>query len=249
MNISCKPCAFENQSLINHIQGCLKYLKEFVAKNKNYLSVVVNRLNSAFDSNPISKKDVKEILKLCVAMHDLGKAYRFYQERFSNNCFCSGKCNFSYHEVLSAMSCVKLAKELWEEIYHPKTIFLILPVLDHHNTMRNTLEKIVYRDPKFEEVILKIYKTGFCEEVDRLNEIYDQLGINLKVLISSENELKELEDICYEYLKKEFNKNRGWIKLYNLFLFPVSLCDILDAKERSGKGNPLLIKEFEEVLR
>jgi len=97
-----KPYAYQNQSLADHIIGCLGKLEYFLRMNPNYVRVVYTRLLGA-GINVAKQEDIEEMLKLGVVAHDLGKAYKYYQDKVEKH---GG--GFEDHEILSAVSCYKM---------------------------------------------------------------------------------------------------------------------------------------------
>ncbi|MEM1867976.1 MAG: hypothetical protein QXY83_03940, partial [Thermosphaera sp.] len=89
------PYAFENHSLADHMFGCLALIEGFMRINRNYLNAAYTRLNRAGLDVP-KLETIEDMLRIGAVIHDLGKAYKYYQERLEK--YGGG---FEYHEILS----------------------------------------------------------------------------------------------------------------------------------------------------
>ena len=89
-----KPCAFTNQTLVDHSIGSLNYAK--MVMTSSYIDVAKRRLEK------FGIKVDDSLFELSVLLHDIGKAGEYYQEQFDDNCV-SKSPSFIYHEIGSAI--------------------------------------------------------------------------------------------------------------------------------------------------
>lgn len=135
-----KPCAFTEHSLIDHIRGTVKIVRERYI-DEGYHIAISSRLC-------IEPDEAEEILIASSALHDIGKSCGSYQAQFRDDCTPqdpgrASQISFIYHEILSASAAYKYAekrgwldqstdlKGLW------KSFLLIFSVANHMHTIRD----------------------------------------------------------------------------------------------------------------
>jgi CRISPR-associated endonuclease Cas3-HD len=226
------PFAFKNQLLSDHIEGCLNEITKFLGTNINYLRIVQTRLLKA-GAGTVALEDLEEGLRLGVVTHDLGKAYRFYQERKS----------FEDHEILSAVSCYKVSEKFANLKFRT---LLLMAVLNHHQAFRESIPSFVKGESL--KKAKDVAKFGLCNAVYNLQYILGRVGLRVEEVFATddfESILDQMVKLLKTFLVEKFEENRRWLKLYCLLMFPIVLADNLDAsKNREGLSNPTIIKEL-----
>ena len=241
------PYAFRNHPLVDHMTGCLRIVEKFLEVNPNYLHVVGVRLMKA-GLNTAEPKLIETMLKLGATIHDIGKAYRHYQERIEK--YGGG---FEYHEILSAVSCYKILSNNLSPESQGLKILLLMAVLNHHQAFRESVPKIL-SDTYFVKNVLHIAKGGLCDSVSNIEPALKMLGLTIEEVFAKDYpEFKSLlEKVRYTlklFLQRRFDDNRRWLKLYSLLMFPIILADNLDACEkRSGSSSSLVIEELRRAI-
>ena len=242
-----KPYAYRNQPLTDHIIGCLKHLEIFLQTNPNYPQVVCTRLKDA-GIEYTEPSIIEDMLRLGTGIHDLGKAYRLYQERVER--YGGG---FKDHEVLSAVSCYKI---MIDSENRELKVLMLMAILNHHQAFRENLPNIItgLLDQSARNV-LRVASSGLCDTVHNLDQALEKLGLSVESAFPRDyQEFKDLFDkmrgMLDLYLRRRFDENRKWLKLYNLLMFPIILADNLDAYEkRSGSAsNRLIIRELRRAI-
>jgi CRISPR-associated endonuclease Cas3-HD len=244
-----KPYAYQNQSLADHIIGCLGKLEDFLRMNPNYVRVVYTRLLGA-GVNVAKQEDIEEMLKLGVVAHDLGKAYKYYQDKVEKH---GG--GFEDHEILSAVSCYKMIGGLRDQ--DPFKVLLLMAVLNHHQAFRDNIPKLLRELLRGEtgEKIRYVARVGLCNSVCNLKPVLGKVGLSVEAVFIRDYQEFELifNDIWRSLdflLRKNFDENKRWLKLYSLLMFPIILVDNLDAYEKRGgsAGDRLIIRELRRIV-
>jgi len=239
-----KPCAFRDQSLREHTEGCLRVFEAFAEKNKDYFEVVSRRLNAALEmGGRVKPEGVEEMAGLAILFHDVGKAYNHFQRWFDDSCACrKDKVAFQYHEVASAAMCYKFAeKHGWER---EEKALTVLSVLNHHHASRNPFREAFTGDEYIEKKVHKIVGSGFCE--GDLPELFKTCGVHLSELVLNSSDVSGF----FSWLGGGLRKH-SWLKLYILVMYPLIIADNLDAEQRGGimsKSRKMFVRELKEVV-
>jgi len=241
------PYAFENHSLADHMFGCLALIEDFMRINRNYLNAAYTRLNRAGLDVP-KLETIEDMLRIGAVIHDLGKAYKYYQERLEK--YGGG---FEYHEILSTISCYKILRNNYLSENLGLEVLLLMSILNHHQAFRESISEILFDDSSSINKVIRIAKMGLCEGVSHLEPVLNKLGLTVNEVFAKDIEiasmLNEVRGILNSFLRRRFDENRRWIKLYNLVMFPIILVDNLDACEkRGGRQNRLVIAELRKVM-
>jgi CRISPR-associated endonuclease Cas3-HD len=243
-----KPYAYPGQSLIDHIVGCIGKLEGFLHVNPNYVRVVYTRLLSA-GVNIAKHGDVREMLKLGVVAHDLGKAYKYYQDRVER--YGGG---FEGHEILSAVSCYKMIGGLRDR--DPLKVLLLMAVLNHHQALRESIPELLMdeKSPLIKK-IRDVAKSGLCDSIYNLEPGLGEVGLSIEESFARdypefESIFNEIRGLLASLLRRNFDQNKRWLKLYSLLMFPIILVDNLDAYEKRGgsAGDRLIIRELRRIV-
>ncbi|MCC6062589.1 MAG: hypothetical protein LM581_06460 [Desulfurococcales archaeon] len=191
-------CAFIGHKLTDHMKGTVDLvMRKFV--KEDYHKTVAKRLC-------LEPEEVKEILVVAAALHDIGKAARIYQCRFSHDCeeiastFRSkNRCmkSFYMHEILSSGSAWAYAmKRGWikNDVLSGrwKTFLLIFSILNHMHSMRDYGDLL--------DICSSAYGGKGCGD-----KIYREI---LKELHIDKNE-KMLQPVGVELLSQELVKYIG----------------------------------------
>ena len=243
-----KPYAYRGQSLIDHVVGCLSRLEDFLRTNPNYVRVIHMRLSSA-GVNVAKQGDVREMLKLSVVAHDLGKAYKYYQVRVEK--YGGG---FEGHEILSAVSCYKMIGGLKDQ--DPLKILLLMAVLNHHQALRESISELLMdRTSSLIRKIKDVARSGLCDSVYNLEPVLEEIELSVEEAFARdypefESIFDRIRELLVFFLRRNFDENKRWLKLYSLFMFPIVLVDNLDACEKRGgsAGDRLIIRELRRVI-
>jgi len=243
-----QPYAYKDQSLVDHMIGCLNKLESFLHANPNYTRIVYARLLSA-GVDTAKPEAIEDMLRLGVAVHDLGKAYMHYQENIERH---GG--GFEGHEILSAVSCYKILKML--ENREPLRVLLLIAVLNHHQALRESIPKLLGDEMDLSiEKVKHVARAGLCNSVSNLEPILKEFGLTVEgVFAKNYSEfqvlVQKLRGLLRFFLYRNFNENRKWLKLHGLLTFPIVLADNLDAHEKRGgsMGDRLIIKELRRVV-
>ena len=241
------PYAFKNHPLVDHMTGCLRIVEKFLEINPNYLHVVGVRLMKA-GLNTAEPELIGTMIKLGVVIHDVGKAYRHYQERIER--YGGG---FKYHEILSAVSCCKVLSNSLSLESQGLKILLLMAVLNHHQAFRESVPKIL-SDTYFVKNVLHIAKGGLCDNVSNIEPALKTLGLTIEEVFAKDypefkSLLENVRRVLKLFLQRKFDDNRRWLKLYSLLMFPIVLADNLDAYEkRSGSSSRLVIEELRRAV-
>lgn len=246
-----QPYAYIGQSLADHIEGCLNKLEDFLRANPNYAQVVCARLRYA-GVDAVEPGIIEDMLRLGVMVHDLGKAYRYYQENVEK--YGGG---FEGHEILSAVSCYKILEGMGglgnrEQL----KILLLMAVLNHHQALRDSIPKLLMdEEDSLIKKIKHVARSGLCDSIHNLEPILNEFGMTIEHAFAKD--YSEFEEILNKirgqlvfFLRRRFNENKRWLKLYCLMTFPIILADDLDAYEKRGgsMGDWVMIKELRGVI-
>lgn len=243
------PYAYKNHSLADHMEACLRLTEKFLENNPSYSNIIRVRLfKSGLGS--VDQKSIENLLKLGAAIHDIGKAYRYYQERVEK--FNGG---FEYHEILSTVSCHKI---VFLNIFQLKDrrlgLLLLLAILNHHQAFRESIPVILLDVNMLSGKLLQIVRSGLSDNISSLEHVLNMFGLTIEqTFVNDQRELRaainSIASMLKSYLKRRFDENRRWLKLYTLFMLPIVLVDNLDAHEkRGGTSNPLLINELKKIM-
>jgi CRISPR-associated endonuclease Cas3-HD len=243
-----KPYAYRGQSLVDHVVGCLGKLEDFLRANHNYVRVVYKRLLSA-SVNIAKQGDIREMLKLGVVAHDLGKAYKYYQDRVER--YGGG---FEGHEILSAVSCYKMIGGLRDQ--DPLKVLLLMAVLNHHQALRESIpELLIDKTSPLIKKIRDVARSGLCDSVYNLEPVLGEVGLSVEETFARdysefESIFNEVRGLLAFLLHRNFDENKRWLKLYSLLMFPIVLVDNLDACEKRGgsAGDRLIIRELRRII-
>ncbi|MEM0090429.1 MAG: CRISPR-associated helicase Cas3' [Nitrososphaerota archaeon] len=212
-----KPCAYEHQSLYNHINNILKLIENIP---KNYIRAIKHRFRQV--GIDATDDEIKALLRLLAILHDVGKCYAIYQDKFDTNCEKSNDASFYLHEVLSAY--------VADRVYsgHEKLRdLLVLSIIRHSEAHRS-------RDPLSYPASVEGYarKHGWstlylCEDaVTLLREILTPFDIDAAVIESLSR--IELSDVVKFLKSSRFEKIQNHYKLYCMLITPLMLADCLD---------------------
>ncbi|MEJ2771672.1 MULTISPECIES: CRISPR-associated endonuclease Cas3'' [unclassified Stygiolobus] len=217
-----KPCAFTNQTLVDHSIGSLNYAK--MVMTSSYIDVAKRRLEK------FGIKVDDSLFELSVLLHDIGKAGEYYQEQFDDNCV--GKLpSFIYHEIGSAIF-------FYDNIDDERVKKLIaLAELNHLNAIRGISSLSEKKLPKgCDTRMLKLKRYGKV----LLDTLRDK-GFNIHFHVRDytfDDYNKMLRDIA--------NSNEPYLKLYVFFLTPIIVGDNLDSHFARGLGER---RRFIEILK
>lgn len=242
------PYAYRDQSLADHMNGCLILVEKFLEINRNYVHVTYSRLLKAGLDIP-GEEPVRNTIILGSVLHDLGKAYRYYQERLEK--YGGG---FEKHEILSAVSCYKVlcTKPLSQD--QKLDILLLMSILNHHQAFRESVPELLTGGTRLLENVIRIAKTEPCENISNLNPVLGKIGLTVNDVFARDyiefnSLLGDIKGILNSFLKYRFDENRRWIKLYSLIMFPLLLVDNLDAcQKRGGDQSRSFINEIIKVM-
>jgi len=138
---------------IEHSNKTLQVLDRYFIPRYNF---AINRFSEAFN---IDKKDLIEKIRIAVALHDIGKLNKYWQEKIK----WDGKTPLAHtdkeditkigipHATVSAVCLNKLFKELPEDIYWS----FILAVAHHHTPRAKQYPKVDLID-KFRDILSSI---------------------------------------------------------------------------------------------
>ena len=219
-----KPCAYIKQSLIKHSVDSYQDLINSKLFSDNYYRVVSRRLERV--NIFLSSKEVKDLVRDLILLHDLGKAGEYYQEQFDNECnmLNNGKPSFLYHEIGSALffyNGYDAKREVRE--------LLALASLNHLNAIRGIWSYSQIRLPGFDNRMLKLEIYG--------NILLEGLKNSLTRDISIKNYTFDDFSIMIESLVKR-NMIYKYHKVYILLLAPLIMGDNLNSLKRvNSKGS------------
>ncbi|MEM4694058.1 MAG: CRISPR-associated endonuclease Cas3'' [Nitrososphaerota archaeon] len=244
------PYAYKDHPLIDHMKACLELIEQFTINNPSYLNIVSVRLLKS-GLNKVDQKSIENMLKLGATIHDIGKAYKYYQEKLEKH---GG--GFEYHEVFSTVSCYKILLSSDFSLEDQKLgVLLLMAILNHHQAFREDIPLILMDVNSFiRKRLIHIVRKGLCDNVSSLESVLSVFGLTIRdVFVNDQQEfqrlLNNIASMLRFYLKKKFDENRRWLRLYTLFMLPIVLVDNLDAHERrGGVSSFLLINEFKKFM-
>ncbi|MHA1834064.1 MAG: CRISPR-associated endonuclease Cas3'' [Candidatus Baldrarchaeia archaeon] len=251
-----KPCAFTGQSLLDHTKGCLRIIEQLLKKNPTYTAVTARRLRTASEGRIVfEESEIEEIIKCAVLLHDVGKAYAYFQKNFDEKCRPRGKSGFPYHEMLSAIACYEYGNNLWALQDNDKTLLLVLSVLNHHHAFKKSLSEILFSQPfigllpkKLSNIVeSQIYKDNNFENLLRAYDIPPE------VLLITRNDVNSFHNWLKACFRDLSLYQHQWFKLYVLIMNPLLVADNLDAyynrkNLKLSKSKRLFLEELRKVI-
>jgi len=211
------------ETLEEHVHVGLMFLDKLYI-SKGYHHHIARRLD-------IDEESSKIALKATYALHDLGKAYRPFQDMILKGQGAPG------HEVLSAyltLKCLNLDLSIKGGI--------AFSILLHHHAMRVIIKAVSK---------VKNYRSAFTisnEDLEYLSRLYSNLG--LKVSLEDKIEPKAIINIL-DKLTDLFKASPKVWKEYTLaylLLHPLVTCDIMAATCAALKHKPKNIKDLNTIL-
>ncbi|MCX8201388.1 MAG: CRISPR-associated endonuclease Cas3'' [Candidatus Caldarchaeum sp.] len=228
-----KPCAFEHQSLTQHLLSVTDRAEAFVSRG--YIDTACARLER---SGVVADVDtVRKLVSVTAFFHDVGKAVESYQERFDEKCTClKGKCSFYLHELLSAVY-VKRYLSLSADCDEKLRTLAVLAVLNHMHALRDYASEKTYFTPENRskpQRLVQFFENTRISEPSRL-QILDAAKscrfLDVDALRRSLSDGVGVDEVQLLLRDIEHEEERGqsYLKLYVLLLLPVVLGDNLDA--------------------
>ena len=211
-----RPCAYTNQSLLDHSIGSYREAVKLVSDN--YYRVTAKRLERM--GITLTVEEVKDLVKEAVLLHDIGKAGEYYQEQYDDECNAKVKTpSFMYHEIGSALF-FYYNKEVKKEVRE----LLALAAINHLNAIRGIGD---FEDPlkmpsDFKNSMLKMEKYGSV-----LLDSLRREGLITRDFTVKDYKFEDFSDMLIALAKK--NVTAKYLKLYNLFLAPVMVGDNLNS--------------------
>lgn len=242
------PYAYKDHSLADHILGCVKLIERFLEMNRNYPYMVHSRFVGAGLDVP-GLRTIEDMLKIGTLIHDMGKAYRYYQEKLERY-----RGGFEHHEILSAVSCYKILRDNNLLENQKLKVLLLMSILNHHQALRESLMEILFGANSSIGKVVEIARRGLCKSISNLERVLTLFNLRLEEVFPRDSTefnsiLHELRSTLNLFLRVRFDENRRWIKLYSLIMLPIVLADNLDASEkRNGSQSRLVIKELMKVM-
>ncbi|MCS7110118.1 MAG: CRISPR-associated endonuclease Cas3'' [Candidatus Caldarchaeum sp.] len=231
-----KPCAFEHQSLTQHLISVTSKADAFVSRG--YIETLCTRLERA--GVAAEQDTVRKLVSVTAFFHDVGKAVKYYQERFDDGCVCvKGKCSFYLHELLSAVYVKRYLLRSRDCDERLRTL-AVLAVMNHMHALRDYASVRGQFGPEISgrpRHVIELFQKTWIERphLDKILEAAEScrfLDIDvLRQTLSNEVEFGEVQSLLGDAEREEENR-RSYLKLYVLLLLPVVLGDNLDAVER-----------------
>jgi hypothetical protein len=142
----------------------------------------------------------------------------------------------------------------------PLKVLLLMAVLNHHQALRENIPELLRELSRgetspFTKKIKDVARAGLCDSVYNLEPVLGEVGLSVEEAFI--RDYPEFESIFNEIggsldflLRKNFDENKRWLKLYSLFMFPIVLADNLDAYEKRGgsAGDRLIIRELRRIV-
>jgi len=238
-----KPCAFTGQSLISHMEGVEKLVREAFVE-EGYAKIVRKRLSKIRQSLPhhpdFPEEVVEDAIVLTAVSHDLGKAVEYFQRQLTND--CSGRASFHPHEVLSGAYLIKAVAD-----QSPLLPFITTAVMMHHHAMR-------VPDKKTLEKAQEVVRGG--GKVVGAGELHKFLS---RIKSFSLKEVGEITPDDVERLRLYINQvinstpytgvpTSSSLQVYSLFLLPLVVSDNLDSTRRGDdEDRRLFIVELKNI--
>jgi CRISPR-associated endonuclease Cas3-HD len=231
------PWAFVNQDLVSHSLNTAKIAEKIV--DESYKYSIVRRIRVASRGKvDIDENKVLELIKIAALLHDIGKAADEYQLQFEKK---FDEPSFSYHELPSVFIAYNLMEKMGY-LNHEKAL-IFLTILNSHQAMRSPIEE-AYK--------CKIKKWSFRKWWNGTKPIFNSLKIEKHIFDLIGEDIRDLtiRNINDQY-KMVTNyarriENANLVKLYCLFLAPVTWGDICDASAFRPKDKHL--SRFREEL-
>ncbi|MHC1637486.1 MAG: CRISPR-associated endonuclease Cas3'' [Candidatus Nezhaarchaeales archaeon] len=239
--------SFKGEHLIDHlILTAVLFDKIYGIRYTQMLSNKLMRLNAV--------KALYRLLKLACILHDIGKAFKGYQEQ-------KGHMSFPFHEIPSAQIFIDIAMPYF---YHYQQLVNCcgIAILIHHQAMRD-LNVFEENKSKIIEEISK--RLGVPEEADKdLDELSMAISRHVGLEIKSQDLKKIIENVNINTLMttlntlKEFYVNnpkvidtsdvkvQQWVSMLSA---PIQLCDNLAASLIRPEGSPLTRRLAFEALK
>ncbi len=226
-----KPCAYEHQSLYDHINAIFEIIEN---TPKNYIRAVRHRLRQV--GIDTTDDELKALLKLLAILHDVGKCYNIYQDNFDMSCEkVRNDMSFYLHEILSAY--------VADHVYngHEKLRDLLVLSIIRHSEACRSRDPLLYLDEvkKYAHEHRWLTLCLYDEAVKLLREMLAPFDVDTTVIES----LKKIEfSNVVKFLKSSrFEKIQNHYKLYCMLIAPLMLADYLDGfcnrnGEKSGVG-------------
>jgi len=228
---------------------------------EEYSSLFARRLTAHEDiSDQISKDIIYKLFILSAMFHDIGKAFKCYQQMEKSD------ISFTYHELLSACAVLRLFRKTFQSggNYVPDEILYIFAaaVLMHHQAMRDLAE---YHE--------RINKGDLLRKLGSVLEIPDNADNDFMILVNalkryrisiSVRDVKSSLDISIDNVRavldylKDFllcRKNINDTKIRHPYIWvamvsvPIQLCDNLAASLIRPDASPLSSRMAYQALR
>ena len=219
----------------------------------------------------ISASEAHELILLTLALHDIGKACRRYQESVTlSNCECKPRPSFRYHEVISAAIVAEAL--LSSGLSDPIRAVITLSILNHHHALRDVKSIATTYLPTHHNIVSE--SGPFIHEAAELpQEIYIELKLRSPLARDIVNNLvKVCRECCnvsslsdfisyliagirgmpggYMFLVRGVRKYYGGITKYLVSALSglISIADNLSAYcERSDRRNPFVSSLLNEL--
>lgn len=212
------------EPLERHVNVGLTFIDELYI-SRGYHYHMARRLN-------IDEETSKRILKATYTLHDLGKAYRPFQDMILIGRGAPG------HEVVSAYIALKCLNGISLDFRRAIAFSILL----HHHAMRTILKAILK---------IKSYKSAFTlpsEGLEELSKLCSNLGFNIALenRIEPETIIDALEELG-DLFKASSEVWREYTLAY-LLLHPLITCDVLAATVAALKFKPEYLRELNTIL-
>lgn len=242
-----KPCAFEKQSLIDHLVSSVNIARNFVEKY-SYDKVVYNRMK--YFVKGLELKHVLDGIILSVYLHDIGKGLERYQKSFDNECnSITKKYSFNNHEIFSAVIANEILNDdgqPWDELIN----YIILAIIMHHESMRIIDPSIKLKDKlkiKYDENLL-----GYKQLFENLHNLISDINlkeiskIDLNSIEYLDDRIKYISGIGSSNQIRQINRN---LNLYNFFELPLIISDNFDSQRRGDdKSRRRFVNELKKEV-
>ncbi len=251
-----KPCAFISQSLIDHLEGCIKIVDTFFEKNPTYANLVARRLRIASEGQINLKEDrIKTLIKLAVLLHDVGKAYKYFQRNFDDKCKCKRKVGFQHHEILSAVACYKYGSHNENSLSIKEKLLLTLSVLNHHHAFKDAISRIVTSLPLAGTLLGDLAKIAESQiyENENLENALKKYNIPIESVRISPQDINNFQSWLSNYFKRISVNQYQWPKLYVLIMNPLLIADNIDACSKRetlqiSRSRRIFLEEIKEAI-
>lgn len=226
--------SFENEKLIEHSILTLAFSTKIFGPPSR--RSVINKFYVSANLM-IDRKLFREIIETSYFLHDIGKAFSWYQERGNLR-------SFSYHEILSSKIVIEtirmIRSKLRLEIPDDLMYLIVTSVLLHHQAMRNLriyFERRSIIREKIKEILSNRPRIRNEDEKDIIILSYElsQIVSGIEVQEFTNHLMKTMENVGLEetmsLLKRieDFTGNMRLFKLLPLILVPLQLADSIAA--------------------